>query len=126
MSVSETRLKGDPLINVLKPSHNFVHSDSVTNAEGVAIYVSSKFQFTLDHELNLNVNGYEDSWLNVCLGNNAEKRITIVAVYRHPNASTTSIDDFSQVLSYAMNKITMRKDVFYLLGELNIDIPPQK
>ena len=72
--VSETRLKGDSLINVLIPGYNFVHSDSVTNAGGVAIYVSSKFQFTLDHKLNLNVNGCEDLWLNVCLSNNAGTR----------------------------------------------------
>ena len=41
-------------------------------------------------------------------------------------ASTTSIEDFSQALSYAMNTITMHKDVFYLLGDLNIDISPAK
>ena len=85
--VFETRLKGDPLINVLIPSCNFVHSDAVTNAGGVAIYVSSKFQFTLNHELNLNVNGCEDLWLNLCLSINAEKKIIIGAVYQHPNAS---------------------------------------
>ena len=124
--VSETRLKGDPLINVSIPGYNFLHSDSVTNAGGVAIYVSSKFQFTIDHELNLNVNGCEDIWLNVCLGNNTEKKITIGAVYRHPNTSTRNIEDFSQALSNVMNKITMRKDVFYLLGDLNIDISPTK
>ena len=124
--VSETRLKGDPLINVSIPGYNFLHSDSVTNAGGVAIYVSSKFQFTIDHELNLNVNGCEDIWLNVCLGNNTEKKITIGAVYRHPNTSTRNIEEISQALSNVMNKITMRKDVFYLLGDLNIDISPTK
>ena len=42
------------------------------------------------------------------------------------NASITSIEDFFQAFSYAMNKITMRKDVFYLLGDLNINISPTK
>ena len=123
MCVSETRLKGDILINVLIPGYNFVLSDSVTYAVGVAVYVSSKFQYTLDHELNLNVNGCEDLWLNVCLGNIAEKKIIIGTVYRHP---TTSIEDFYKALSYVMNKIIMRKDVFYQLRYLNTDIFPTK
>ena len=116
MCESEKRMKVDRLINVLIPGYNFVHSDSVTNADGVSIYVSSKFRFTLDHELNLNVNRCEDVWLNVCLSNNAEKKIIIGAVYRHPTASTTSIEDFSQALSYVMKKITMRKDIFSYWG----------
>ena len=111
-----------PALCVSITGYKFVHSDSVTNAGGVAIYVSSKFQFTQAHDLNLKVNGCEDLWLKVCLGNNAEKKIIIGPVFRHSNASTTSIEDFSQALGYAMNKITMRKDVFYLLGDLNIDI----
>ena len=74
----------------------------------------------------MNVNGCEDLWLNVCLCNNADKKITIGAVYRHPNTSTTSIEDYSQALSYVMNKIAMRKDVFYQLGNLNIDISTTK
>ena len=54
------RLKGDPLVNVLISGYNFVHSDTVTSAGGVAIYISSEFQFTLNCELNLNVNDCED------------------------------------------------------------------
>ena len=33
--VSETRFKGDPLINIAIPNYNFVHADSVANAGGV-------------------------------------------------------------------------------------------
>ena len=61
--VSETRLKGNPLINIAIPNYNFVHADSVTNAGRVGVYVSSKFRFEVDLELNLNLNGCEEIWL---------------------------------------------------------------
>ena len=41
--VSETRIKGDPLVNISLPQYILVHDDSTTRAGGVAIYVSKKF-----------------------------------------------------------------------------------
>ena len=63
--VSETRLKGEPLINISKPNFNFVHADSTTKAGWVAIYVSSKFYFELDRELEMHIKGCEDLWIKL-------------------------------------------------------------
>ena len=62
LCVSETRLNGYPLISTTIPNNSFVYADPVTNAGGVEVYVSSKFRFQVDHELNLNLNGCEEIW----------------------------------------------------------------
>ena len=50
-------VKGDPLINICLPNYSFVHADSLTNASGVSIYISSKFQFEVDPTLKIKTNG---------------------------------------------------------------------
>ena len=122
MCVSETRLKGNPLINIAIPSYNFVHADSVTNAGGVGVYVSSKFRFQADLELNLNLNGCEEIWLNLITEENLSTKITIGAMYRHPNVRSNDIEGFSETLCNTIHKITKRNGIFYLLGDINIDL----
>ena len=58
--VSETRLKGEPLINISIPNYKFGHTDSTTKAGGVAIYISSKFDFELDCERKMHIKGCDD------------------------------------------------------------------
>ena len=63
--VSETRIKSDPLINILIPNYNFFHKNSPTNAGGVAIYVSKKHQFKVMQEFKLNLKGCEELWIKL-------------------------------------------------------------
>ena len=121
--VSETRLKDNPLINIAIPNYNFVHADSVTNAGGVGrgSYVSSRFRFQVDRELNLNLNGCEKIWLNLTKENRLTK-ITIGAMYRHPNVRSNDIENFSKALCNTIHKTTKRNGTFYLLGDINIDL----
>ena len=120
--VSETRLKGNPLINIAIPNYNFVHTDSVTNAGGVGVYVSSKFKFQVDLDLNLNLNGCEEIWLNLITEENLSTKITIGAMYRHSNVRSNDIEEFSEALCNTIHKITKRNRTFYLLGDINIDL----
>ena len=55
--VSKTRLKGESLSNITIPDYNFAQIDSVTNAGGVAIYISSKYKFEIVQSYNMNLNG---------------------------------------------------------------------
>ena len=120
--VSETRLKGNPLINIAIPNYNFVHADSVTNAGGVGVYVSSKFSFQVDLELNLNLNGCEEIWLNLITEENLSAKITIGAMYRHPNVRSNDVEEFSEALCNTIHKISKHNGTFYLLGDINIDL----
>ena len=124
--VSETRLKGEPLINISIPNFKFVHADSTTKAGGVAIYISSKFDFELDRELEMHIKDCEDLWINLTQKEKPSKKLTIGAIYRHPNPSSNSIETFSEALSNSIHKINNRKCTFYVLGDMNIDISANK
>ena len=126
MRVSETRLKGNPLINISLPDYNFVHSDSVTNAGGVAVYVSTKYKFQLDCDLEMKLNGCEELWLNIKTNDISNQKFTVSVIYRHPNYSNSTVNEFTEALFNSINKITNRKYTFYLLGDLNIDLTANK
>ena len=65
MCVSKTQLKGEPLINISIPNYKFDNADSTTKGGGVAIYISSKFDFELDCEFETHIKGCEDLWINL-------------------------------------------------------------
>ena len=90
MSVSEIQLKGEPLTNITIPDYNFAQTDSVTNAGGVAIYISSKYEFELVQSYNMNLNGCEDLWLEVTVPTNQTSFI-IGTVYRHPSSKIETL-----------------------------------
>jgi len=124
--ISESRLKGDPLINILLPNYNLTHAVSPTNAGGVAIYILSKYKYEIDHDLKMNTVGYEDLWLNIFPDNKSLEKITIGAIYRHPNLSNNNMRNFIDSLANSIKKINDRKGKFYVLGDLNIDISLNK
>ena len=116
MCVSETRLKGKPLTNITINDYNFAQTDSVTNAGGVAIYISSKYKFELVQSYNMNLNGCEDLWLEVTVPTNQTSFI-IGAVYRHPSSK---IETFCEAFINTINLLS--KKIFYVLDDINIDI----
>ena len=59
------QLRGDSLTNITIPNYDFVHADSTTNAGGVAVYISSNYNFELDPKLDMKVNDCEELWLNL-------------------------------------------------------------
>jgi len=63
--ISEMRIRGELSFNISIPNYNFFHVYSATKARGVAMYISSKYKFNLDHKLELNLNGCEDIWINL-------------------------------------------------------------
>ena len=48
ISVSETRLINEPLINILLPGYDFIHANSKTTAGGVAMYISNNISFKIN------------------------------------------------------------------------------
>ena len=95
MCVSETRIRGDPLVNLSLPQYNFVHDDSTTRAGGVAIYVSKKFRFETEPKFKMKIDGCEDLWLNI-LEKNSVKKFTVGTIYRHPIADVEAIEAISE------------------------------
>ena len=102
--VSETRLKGEPLTNITIPDYNFAQTDSATNANGVAIYIFSKYKFELVQSYNMNLNGCEDLWLEVTVPTNQTSFI-IGAVYRHPSSK---IETFCEAFINTINLLSKK------------------
>ena len=75
--VSETRIKGDPLVNISLPQYNLVYDDSTTRAGGVAIYVSKKFRFETELKDKMKIDSCEDLSLNI-LDKNSVKSLLLV------------------------------------------------
>ena len=111
------------ILTICLPNYSFVHADSLTNAGGVGIYVSSKFQFEVDPTLEIKFCGCEKSWLSI-LDDKARYKFTIGAIYRH--LDYRAIENFSEALSNSLNFLTERKGIHYLLGDININISPDK
>ena len=97
-------LATEPLTNITIPDYNFAHTGSVTNAGGVAIYISSKYKFELVQSYNMNLNGCEDQWLEVTVFTN-QTSFTIGAVYRHPSSK---IKTFCKAFVHTINLLSKK------------------
>ena len=120
--ISETRLKGEPLINIAIPDYNFIHADSPTNAGGVGIYILSKHRYELNHGLEMKIEGCEELWINLFPNIKSSQKLIIGAIYRHPIMTNNYLQKFTNALSDSIKIINDRKNTFYVLGDLNIDI----
>ena len=118
---TETRLKGEALINIDLLLHKFIHVDSTTVAGGVAIYVSNKFQFEVCPNQHVS-NSSECLWLELSENNSNNSKSKFIAgvVYRHPDQ--TKVDDFLASFSTCLSNFSNSKKVYYILGDFNINI----
>ena len=107
IGLSETRIRGEPLINIDIPGYRFAHVDSLCNAGGVAAYVFIKLKFEIckhQHQLFK----LETLRLNVHEG----KRIYIIGIiYRHP--SKTEIPNFLDDLEVCISNLTTNNNLTF-------------
>jgi len=92
----------------------------------VAIYVLSNHKYVIDRELEMNITGCEDLWLNLFPHNKSSDKIRIGAIYRHPDSSNNNVRIFTDVISNSIKKIHDRKGKVCVLGDMNIDISTNK
>ena len=69
--LSETRLKESSNIGTLKiEGYKLVHANSITNAGGVALYVSDHLDMEFANQFNIDCPGCEELWIKERLKNN--------------------------------------------------------
>ena len=113
--LSESRIN-QPLKNIQLQGYNFLNAKPGKKAGGVAVYSSMKFNFTQLKSFQLY--GTESIWLKIW-NNNSTKTILIGSIYRHPTEDSNKfLDDFSD----CMEKLVDEKKMFYIIGDINIDI----
>ena len=109
--ISETWLKADLIKNLPIPDYTFHRSPAtVTNASGVAMYISNKFHFETTQDYNIENADCENFWIKPLNLKNTINYIVGVA-FRHP---ASKHDD----------KIAKSNQTFFLLGDFNINTTP--
>ena len=61
ISISETKIKDKPLLNVSIPGYTFLHNNSLSNAGGVGVYVADIFQLE-ELTFKATIYGCENIW----------------------------------------------------------------
>jgi len=115
IALSETRIKETSIIATL-PGYNFINENSQTQAGGVGAYIKNNLKYVQRRDLQFKMHGCENIWLEI-LGK--RQKIIIGIVYRHPQYN---IDEFSQSLSETITKIAKNNYVYYVLGDININL----
>ena len=116
--IFETWLKADLIKNLSIPDYTFHHSPAViTNAGGVAMYISNKFHFETIQEYNIENADCENLWIKLQNSKNKANYVVEVA-YRHP---TSRHDDFIDAINCSIDKIAKSNQTFYFLGDFNIN-----
>ena len=118
--LTETRIKSQSLIKVEIPNYSFVHVDSESAADVVAIYVSDQFQYELRFN-QYHLTGTECLWLNI-YESNFKKKFTVGVICRHPNQS--QVNEFMECFSNSQSDLSKSKNVNYILGDFNTNIHP--
>jgi len=115
IALSETRIKETSIIATL-PGYNFINENSQTQAGGVGAYIKNNLKYLQRRDLQFKMHGCENIWLEII---GKRQKIIIGMVYRHPQYN---IDEFSQSLSETIIKIAKNNYVYYVLGNININL----
>ena len=113
--LSESRIN-QLLKNIQLQRYNFLNATPGKKAGGETVYLSTTFNFT--QVISFQVYGTESIWLKIW-NNNSTKTILIGSIYQHPTKDSNKfLDDFSD----CMKKLADEKKMFYIIGDINIDI----
>ena len=85
----ETKIKDENISVPLGiPNYEFIHTDSNTNVEGVAMYIKSEIKFEVLQHLHLDLDNCEDLWVQL-----SQCKITFGVIYRHPKSDYKLFND---------------------------------
>ena len=119
--ISETWITHQPITNVSLPGYEFIYYPTKKRAGGVAMYVSTIYQFEITDIFNIDCDDCENLWIKLSHVRTNAKNIVGV-VYRHP---TPKHKNFISALNESIMKITKTNQTFYLCGDFNVNISPE-
>ena len=105
--------------------YSFSAQKKKPRGKGVAIYVnlSSFFKVQERFDLTLNIDECDNLWLEIKCWHNT--RFVIGVIYRNPRTKKDKIKDFRVQMRNTISQIKHEKKVFYILGDLNLDMREQ-
>ena len=95
------------------------HSRPNTIPGGVAMYVKKTLNYKARPDLQFKIAKCETLWVEVT--GITEVNIIVGCVYRH-DALRENFDEFEKMLQRNINKITKKKQLYYILGDINLDM----
>ena len=95
-----------------------VHSDSISNAGGVALYVSNSLEFCKLEEYSIATPFFEILFREVKQKNFA-KGLVIGVIYRHPS---TSLSEFKLPFTQTLSLLAKHKKYYIICGDFNVDL----
>ena len=116
ISLTETKIKDEPVVNITILGYTFLHVNSVSNAGGVGVHVSDLLQFKkLSFEASFS--GFERIWINLTYPG-TDINYVVGTVYRYPNSNAY---DFMKFLNDILTELNLDHKRFFVLGDMNIN-----
>ena len=83
--ITETKIKDDQavIMNIDLPGYSFISQPTLSNAGGVAFYVSNRLRFTMLSEYSIATEDFETLWIEV--HNPHKANLLCGVIYRHPH-----------------------------------------
>ena len=119
--MSETKLnESNCYTNTSLPGFNFEHIDSLTKAGGVGAYISTDVTYHVRYDLNFNLQGCENLWLELAPNKSKGLKNYIVGIiYKHPFCNT---NDFISLLSNSLLAINESNKKYFVVGDFNVNL----
>ena len=123
IAISETKLNSSKRHLVDIKNYNFAHSDSLTNAGGLGIYIRKDLSCCINYNFSVDNNDCESLFIEILnkSPNNKHqprKNIIVGVICRHPRQSYSAFQDKLCNIIHELN----RSSSFFLVGDYNIDL----
>ena len=121
LALSETKLnESNCYTNTSLPGFNFEHIDSPTKAGGVGAYISTDVTYHVRHDLNFNLQGCENLWLELAPNKSKGLKNYIVGIiYKHSFCNT---NNFISLLSNSLLAINESNKKYFVVGDFNVNL----
>ena len=116
--ISESKLNVNNAIRADLRNYYFVHCDSLSNAGGVGLYISSSLSYSKIDEHSWATFHSESLFVEIKLENTAQN-LVIGVIYRHPSSSLT---DFQNQFIQTLHSLAKHKKGYILCGDYNVDV----
>ena len=120
IALTETKLSGNSVYsNIELNGYDFLHADSETLAGGVGLYIQNKLDYSVNSEINCELNYVENIWIKTQTRNGT---LMIGVVYRHPVTYVEDIENFSNAMSDILHEFNHKKYSYMVVGDFNLDL----
>ena len=121
LAFSETKLNQETSIPTLE-GYSFEYMNSPSSYGGVGVYLSNSLSYSKKHDLQLDIPGCEDIWIQIDLNaksSKSDKSLVLGVIYRHPSSK---YEYFSEKLCNQLLMLNQRKMKYIIVGDFNIDL----